>query len=331
MSDSMGKAVWQAAKDGNEAELRRLIERGGNVNWRNPAVRRRMCLAWAPASSPCFGRFRHRDNARPIRRRLPIASERHGARAAALACRRPAALPSLAHASSTYGARRPPARCSSLLILEIVSLQHGEFTALIISSVYGREGCVRLLLDSKAAVNATDVSLEPALLEPVPWDRGRVTSDGPGVLLQVDDVTALHRSASNGHLAVTKLLLEGGADPTLRNKAGNTALDCDRSWGRSEVVALLSEPRYAARMHTDCPALPSGCAEAPSWAHADHGFSAARRTNGGQSSWDEAERTQRTPHGATRRVANAHPQDFRTESARGPPTRRAGHHVVSID
>ena len=47
------KKLWQAAKDGNEAELRRLIERGGNVNWHNPDwVRRRMCLAWAPASSP---------------------------------------------------------------------------------------------------------------------------------------------------------------------------------------------------------------------------------------------------------------------------------------
>ncbi|KOO33958.1 ankyrin repeat-containing protein, partial [Chrysochromulina tobinii] len=174
---------------------------------------------------------------------------------------------------------------------------HGEFTALIISSVYGREGCVRLLLDSKAAVNATDV----------------------------DGWTALHWAAYEGHLAVTKLLLEGGADPTLRNKAGNTALDCDRSWGRSEVVALLSEPRYAARMHTDCPAMPSGCAEAPSWAHADHGFSAARQTNGGQSPWDEAERTQRSPHGATQRLAIAHPQDFRTESARATPTRRGGH------
>ncbi len=49
----MGKAMWQAAFDGNEAELTRLIGLGGNVNWRNPdAVRRRMCLAWAPASSP---------------------------------------------------------------------------------------------------------------------------------------------------------------------------------------------------------------------------------------------------------------------------------------
>ena len=121
----------------------------------------------------------------------------------------------------------------------------------MISSDYGHEGCVRLLLDSKAAVNATNVSLEPALLEPVPWDRGRVTSDGPGVLLQVDDSTALHLSAGNGHLAVTKLLLEGGADPTLRDKAGRTALDWARERGKSEVVALLSEPRYAARMHFD--------------------------------------------------------------------------------
>ena len=111
----------------------------------------------------------------------------------------------------------------------------------------------------------------------------------------------------------------------LRDNDGKTAIDLAREYGKSEVVALLSEPRYAARMHTDCPALPSGCAEAPSWAHADHGFSAARRTNGGQSSWDEAERTQRTPHGATRRVAIAHPQDFRTESARATPTRRGGH------
>jgi hypothetical protein len=142
-------------------------------------------------------------------------------------------------------------------------------------------------------------------------------------------MTALHWAAYYGHLAIAKRLLEGGADPTLRTNAiyndGYTALDYARGQGKSEVVALLSEPRYAARMHTDCPALPSGCAEAPSWAHADHGFSAARRTNGGQSPWDEAERTQRTPHGATPRVANAHPQDFRTESARAHPTRRGGH------
>ena len=50
MSDSMGKAVWQAAHDNNEPELKRLIGLGWNVNWHNPEVRRRMRLAWAPAS-----------------------------------------------------------------------------------------------------------------------------------------------------------------------------------------------------------------------------------------------------------------------------------------
>jgi ankyrin repeat protein len=55
----------------------------------------------------------------------------------------------------------------------------------------------------------------------------------------------LHEAAYNGYLAIAKRLLEGGADPTLRTKDGKTAIDWARQRGRSEVVALLSEPRYA--------------------------------------------------------------------------------------
>ncbi|KOO33211.1 hypothetical protein Ctob_016545, partial [Chrysochromulina tobinii] len=155
---AMGKAVYEAARDGKEAELTRLIGLGGNVNWHNPDVRRRMCLAWAPASS-----------------------------------------------SPLYGD-----------------------TALIGASYHGHEGCVRLLLAAEAIeVNAKSNN----------------------------DTTALHGAAAWGHLAIAKRLLEGGADPTLRDKDGKTALDWARQYGKSEVVALLSEPRYAARMHTDCPAL----------------------------------------------------------------------------
>ena len=108
----MGKAVYEAAENSNEAELRRLIERGGSVNWHNPEVRRRMCLTWAPVPSwPLLLRFRHRD--RPTRRRFPTASS-HGAPRRWLR-RRPADTRSLAHASSTYGARRPPA-CSERVV-----------------------------------------------------------------------------------------------------------------------------------------------------------------------------------------------------------------------
>jgi ankyrin repeat protein len=80
----------------------------------------------------------------------------------------------------------------------------------------------------------------------------------------------LHCAAFNGHLAIAKRLLEGGADPTLRNKDGKTAVDCAREQGQSEVVALLSEPRYAderANDERDCHA-----AAAPSWAHAVGGW-----------------------------------------------------------
>ena len=60
---------------------------------------------------------------------------------------------------------------------------------------------------------------------------------------QIHGFTALHKAAYNGNLASATRLLEGGADLTLRNKWGNTALDDARSEGYNEVVALLSQPR----------------------------------------------------------------------------------------
>ena len=63
-----------------------------------------------------------------------------------------------------------------------------------------------------------------------------------------------------GHLAIAKRLLEGGADVTLpyddeyeeEDHWGSTAIDCARLRGYSEVVALLSEPRYANGDRTEC-------------------------------------------------------------------------------
>ena len=60
---------------------------------------------------------------------------------------------------------------------------------------------------------------------------------------QITGYTALHWAAFNGRLAIATRLLEGGADLTLRDKDGDTALDKARSQGKSEVVALLSQPR----------------------------------------------------------------------------------------
>jgi ankyrin repeat protein len=66
----------------------------------------------------------------------------------------------------------------------------------------------------------------------------------------------LHWAARYGLLAIAKRLLEGGADATLRSNGGNTALDYAREKGHSEIVALLSEPRYADGDRTECESIP---------------------------------------------------------------------------
>jgi hypothetical protein len=136
---SKAEKLYEAAGDGDEAELRRLIDLGGNVNWHHPEVRRRMFLAWAPASSS------------PLSSVAPAAPARHGA---------------IFPTAQLHGARRTPA-CSPIrltpwpLMMARVCVQDDGETALMKASICGNEGCVRLLLESGATeVNATEVSLQ---------------------------------------------------------------------------------------------------------------------------------------------------------------------------
>ena len=69
----------------------------------------------------------------------------------------------------------------------------------------------KLLIDRGAEVNATDL-------------RGN---------------SALHGAVDAGHETVAWLLLNQGANPALRNAAGDTALDIARRRGYDEIVKLL--------------------------------------------------------------------------------------------
>ncbi|NHZ93411.1 hypothetical protein F2P45_31040 [Massilia sp. CCM 8733] len=53
--------------------------------------------------------------------------------------------------------------------------------------------------------------------------------------------TALQMAVSTGNLGLTNLLLEHGADPTLRNKRGEDALACARRRGHAAVVQRLQQ------------------------------------------------------------------------------------------
>jgi ankyrin repeat protein len=51
--------------------------------------------------------------------------------------------------------------------------------------------------------------------------------------------TPLHAASNRGHLEVVQLLLDNGADPTFRNHHGKTPLQCALSGNHLQVVALL--------------------------------------------------------------------------------------------
>ncbi|KOO29995.1 ankyrin repeat protein mbp3 16, partial [Chrysochromulina tobinii] len=159
------------------------------------------------------------------------------------------------------------------------ALRQPRLRAVVASSSEGRVGALHAPRRDGSAADAMSDSMGKAVFEAASDGKeaeltrliglgGNVNWHNPDAAEAIEvnaknihDVTALHLAAYWGYLAIAKRLLEGGADPTLRDISGRTAIDIARQEGKSEVVALLSEPRYAARMHTDCPAMPSGCAE----------------------------------------------------------------------
>ena len=87
-----------------------------------------------------------------------------------------------------------------------------DHTALIYASREGQTEIVKLLLDAGAAV-----------------DR----------IGRYDDLTALMHASLYGHTDIVRLLLEAGADPLLRNRSGETALDLSRKVQQARITALL--------------------------------------------------------------------------------------------
>lgn len=83
-------------------------------------------------------------------------------------------------------------------------------TALVLATYHGFETTAALLLDRGAAPNGTTASGSPLM----------------GV-------------AFKGHLAIADRLLAAGADPNLRNAAGQTAIMMSALFDRREVIELL--------------------------------------------------------------------------------------------
>lgn len=106
--------------------------------------------------------------------------------------------------------------------------------ALMVASANGHLGIVRALLQHR--------------------DSSRRQQRAGRVVDEVDDYgqTALWRACSNGHAHVARaLLLEGGADPSLRDREGRTARDIAQHESHRECVDLIRVRRPAQRERRD--------------------------------------------------------------------------------
>lgn len=118
--------------------------------------------------------------------------------------------------------------------------------------VFRHEPVVQLLLDNGADV-AIPNNPHKSLLHLAVGSGSEVITrlvleHGSGII-DIDMVrkstseTALHRAARDGQVGIVKMLLESGADPSIRNRWGDTALGEAVRYKCGEVAQVLSEHR----------------------------------------------------------------------------------------
>jgi len=106
-------------------------------------------------------------------------------------------------------------------------VKHGAWVrgsgAIVLAGEAGKTEMVRFLLDNGADINEVGV-------EDPTDDR----SDG-------DVGSALHKAIENGHVDTALLLIESGADVSLKNARGQTARDLAEKCGQTEVLEAIEQ------------------------------------------------------------------------------------------
>uniref|UniRef100_A0A0G4FF66 Uncharacterized protein n=1 Tax=Chromera velia CCMP2878 TaxID=1169474 RepID=A0A0G4FF66_9ALVE len=122
-------------------------------------------------------------------------------------------------------------------------------TALLWASVNGHTDIVRLLVDAKANVDMQDKEGNSVLMLAIEKENVAMVEHllaRPGgatqTFVNIPDSqgrTPLFRAAAGGHILLVELLLRRGADPSLRDASGNTALAVAEDAGKLHVVERL--------------------------------------------------------------------------------------------
>lgn len=117
---------------------------------------------------------------------------------------------------------------------------------LMLAAIKGRLDLAKRLIERKAEVNKpgwTPLHYAASNTEPVARDMVQLLLDHYAYIdaESPNRSTPLMMAARYGHSSVVGLLLEEGADPTLRNDLGLTAIDFARQIGRDETADLIAK------------------------------------------------------------------------------------------
>jgi len=131
--------------------------------------------------------------------------------------------------------------------VDVVDPEHR--TPMMFAAFNGHTQVVEFLLEKGAQVDTRDISGRTGLMYASSGPYGDTVmlllSRGAEVDVQgkLEGFTALMTAAAEGQLEVVRYLLDHGADRSLEDKDGDTALSFARQKGHAEVVELLESER----------------------------------------------------------------------------------------
>jgi uncharacterized protein len=127
-------------------------------------------------------------------------------------------------------------------------------TAIHLAAMGGEVDLVKVLLQHGGDVNLRDFADATPLMIAAGYE---CSADNPcpvvalliahGASLNAQDAdgnTALMNAAEDGNITAGRLLLDHGADPTMKNKKGQTALDLSRSRQREKFTEMLEAYKH---------------------------------------------------------------------------------------